>query len=88
MSLVSSIAKESKNMGAKKINEDTFVDAGLNLIGKKIRKEISSTTGITLTNNEMQDIIKVNNSLENKGILLKGTTRKVTSQKGGFLVYR
>ena len=42
MSLVSSIAKESKNMGDKKINKDTFVDAGLNLIGKKIRKEISS----------------------------------------------
>ena len=24
-------------------------------------------------------------SLENRGILLKGTTRKITSQEGGFL---
>ena len=32
-------------------------------------------SGITLTNNEMKDIIKVIKSLENRGILLKGTTR-------------
>ena len=41
-------------------------------------------TGITLTNNETKDIIKVIKSLENSGILLKGTTRKMTSQEGGF----
>ena len=29
--------------------------------------------------------MKVIKSLENKGILLKGTTRKITCQKGGFL---
>ena len=61
MSLVSSIAKESKNLGAKKLNKDTFVDAGLNLIDKKIKKGISSIadSGVTLTNNKMKDIIKV-----------------------------
>ena len=32
-----------------------------------------------------KDIIKVLKSLENRGILLKGTTRNITSQKGGFL---
>ena len=37
-----------------------------------------------LTNNEIKDIIKVISSLENKGILLKGTTKKVTNQKGGL----
>ena len=42
-------------------------------------------TGITLTNNEIKDIMKVMKSLENRGILLKGTTRKVTSQEGAFL---
>ena len=41
-------------------------------------------TGITLTNNETKDIMKVITSLENKGILLKGTTRKITTQKGRF----
>ena len=30
-------------------------------------------SGITLTNNEIKDIIKVSNYLENAGILLKGT---------------
>ena len=37
---------------------------------------------ITLTNNEIKDIIKVSRSL---GTLLKGTTGKITSQKGGLL---
>ena len=41
--------------------------------------------GISLTNNETKDFIKVINSLENGGILLKGTTKRTTSQKGGFL---
>ena len=34
--------------------------------------------------NEIKDIMKVIKSLENKVILLKGTTTKVTSQEGGF----
>ena len=29
--------------------------------------------------------MKVNRSLENRGLLLTGTTRKMTSQKGGFI---
>ena len=42
--------------------------------------------GVTLSNNEIKDIVKVIKSLENRGILLKGTIRKITSQEGGFLV--
>ena len=38
-----------------------------------------------LTNNEIKVIIKVMNSLESRGILLKGATKKITSQKGGLL---
>ena len=30
--------------------------------------------------------MKVIKSIENRGVLLKGTTRKVTSQEGGFLI--
>ena len=41
--------------------------------------------GRTLANNEIKYLMKVIKSLENKGILLKGTTRKITSQKGVFL---
>ena len=42
-------------------------------------------TGITLTNSEIKCIIKEIRSLENRGILLKGTNRKVTSQEVRFL---
>ena len=41
-------------------------------------------TGLSLTNNEIKDIMKVIKSLENREILLKGTTTKTTSQEGGF----
>ena len=42
-------------------------------------------SGITTTNNDIQDIRKVINSLENRGILLKGTTKIITSNKRGLL---
>ena len=38
-----------------------------------------------VTSNEAKDIIKVIRSLESREILLKGTTRKITSQEGRFL---
>ena len=41
--------------------------------------------GITLTNNELKDIIKVTKSLENRGILLKETAEKIINQEGGIL---
>ena len=34
-------------------------------------------SAITLTNNEVEDIIKVIESLENRGMFLKGTTRSM-----------
>ena len=34
---------------------------------------------LTLTNNEIKDIKKVSKSLENTGILLKGSTKKCNS---------
>ena len=48
---------------------------------KKLIKDLKSASnkvlgkGIALTNNEIKDIIKVIKSSENRGILLKGTTR-------------
>ena len=50
-----------------------------------MNKEYTLDSGITLTINEMKDIIKVIKSLENREISLKKTTRKITSQDGGFL---
>ena len=59
-----------------------LVDAGINIIGKKIKNGISLVkgSGITLTNHEIKDVIKVIKSLENEGISLKETTRKIASQ--------
>ena len=88
--LKKSIGKRSKNIGAKNINNDVLVDSGLCLLDKKIKiKKLKLTssvtgTGITLTNNEMKDIIKITKSLENIGISLKGTTTKVSIQEGVF----
>ena len=42
-------------------------------------------TGITQTDNEIKDIIKVIKSLENRVILLKEATIKITSQERGCL---
>ena len=42
-------------------------------------------TGTTLTDSEIKGITKIIKSLKNRGILLKGTTRKITGQEGGFL---
>ena len=41
---------------------------------KKI--EVKFGWGITLTNNEIKDVMKVIKSLENREMLIKGTTKK------------
>ena len=51
----------------------------------KARLKIHKGSGLTLTENEIKDIMKVMNSLESREILLKEATRKITSQKGEFL---
>ena len=42
-------------------------------------------SGITLTKNETEDVIKVVRYLDNRIMLLKASTRKISTQKGGFL---
>ena len=86
-SITNSFVNELKNTDTKKLNNDILVDAGLNIIGKKSKKENSSITGlgITLINNETKYIIEVMKSFKKRENLLKGTTRKITSQEGGFL---
>ena len=41
-------------------------------------------TGITLTNNETKDMIKIIKSLENSSFLWKGTARKIATQEVRF----
>ena len=58
----------------------------IDAIGKKIKKGISLIMGsrITLTKNNIKDIRKVIKLIENRETLLKGTTRKTTSEEGRF----
>ena len=53
---------------------------------EKFNKEhiIGKGSGITLTNNKIKDIMKAIKYLQNRGSLLKGFTRKITSQEGEF----
>ena len=76
-----SVSRGLKNTDPKELNNNLLVDTGINIVGKKIRKEISSITGsrITLTHNEVKDIMKVIKPLQNRGILLKATTKKINS---------
>ena len=63
--------------------KNLLIEARLNMTGKKIKEKFGSV--ITLRNNEIKYIMKVIKCSENRGIALKGTTRKITSQEGGFL---
>ena len=55
---------------------------------KKINKELSSIvdSGILLTSNEIKYFIKLLTYLENKEILLKGTTKK-SNYSGGRIAW-
>ena len=68
--------KELKNKGI----HDLLVNTELNAIDRKIKKRFSKfeTSGISLTNKEAKEIIKVIRCWENHGTLLKGTTRKIS----------
>ena len=56
---------------------------------KKLKNASDKALGtrISLRNNEIKDIIKVIKSLENRGVLLKGTTRQITSQNEDFKIF-
>ena len=63
------------------------------ILGSGRRNSYSSashnTTTLIISNNEIEDIIKIVKSLEDSGLLLKGVTEtvqnEVKEQKGGFL---
>ena len=61
------------------------IDAG---IQKKIYSGSGTTTSVT-SNDEMNDIMKIVQALENSGILMKGVTKTIKnetkSQSGGYL---
>lgn len=81
-----------KNLGEiwNELNQKEDVSKNLSDEGRIfLNKENSSVIGLglILTNSEIKDITKVISSLENRGILLKGTIEKIVNEKEGFLVY-
>ena len=76
-----SLAKQATEYYTRKVINDLF--KSLNDFAKELA--MAKGSGIFLTNNYIKDIIKAISSLENRGNLLKGTTKKATSQKGALL---
>ena len=54
------------------------------------KKHGSGTTTLIISNEEMNDIMKIVQALEDSNILLKGITKRIKNetkeQKGGFLI--
>ena len=71
---------------SEKDNPRFFLNTEHNFFGKKLNGKLwpITSSGLRLTNNEIKDI-KAIKPLENREILLKGTTGKTINSKGGFL---
>ena len=65
------------------------IDAGIQKKQKTKKKHGSGTTTLIISNEEMNDIMKIVQVLEDSNILLKGVTKTIKNetkeQKGGFL---
>ena len=65
-----------------------MLNVGIIFSVKILKKNLSITaSGLTITNNEVEDVIKVIRSLGNKEILWKRTTEKNICQKGRFRIF-
>ena len=76
---------------AKNILAPLGISAAMSAIDGSIKKKIlgSGTTTLIISNDEMDDILKIVKSLENSGLLLKGVSETIQheakEQRGGFL---
>ena len=76
---------------AKKVLVPLGLTAAMFAIGAGIQEKIdgSGTTSLTISNEEMNDIMKIVQALEDSNIFLKGVTKTIKNetkeQKGGFL---
>ena len=67
------------------------LSAAMSAIDGSIKKKMlgSGTTTLIISNDEMDDILKIVKSLENSGVLLKGVSETIQheakEQRGGFL---
>ena len=87
--LVCKIANKAKDLSNKKSLEVVIKTANssrkiLPDPKKLLTRSCYFGAEINLTNNEIKDFMGRTNSFENRGILLKGATTKITSQEGRF----
>ena len=77
---------------AKKVLAPLGISAAMSVIDGSIKKKLlgSGTTTLIISNDEMDDILKIVKSLENSGLLLKGVGETIQhetkEQRGGFLI--
>ena len=76
---------------AKNVLAPLGLTAAMSAIDESIKKKMlgSGTTTLIISNDEMNDIIKIIKALENSGVLLKGVNKTIENatkeQRGGFL---
>ena len=76
---------------AKNVLAPLGISAAMSAIDGSIKKKMlrSGTTILIISNDEMNDILKIVKSLENSGLLLKGVSETIQheakEQRGGFL---
>ena len=76
---------------AKNISAPSGLSAAMSATDGSIKKKMlgSGATTLIISNDEMDDILKIVKSLENSGVLLKGTSETIQheakEQRGGFL---
>ena len=76
---------------AKNVLEPLGLTAAMSAIDGSIKKKMlgAGTTTLIISNDEINDIIKIVKSLENSGVLLKGVSETIQheakEQRGGFL---
>ena len=76
---------------AKNVLAPLGLSAAMSAIDGSIKKEMlgSGATSLIISNDEMDDILKIVKSLENSGVLLKGVSETIQheakEQRGGFL---
>ena len=76
---------------AKNVLAPLGISAAISAIDESIKKKMlgSGTTTLIISNDQMDDILKIVKSLENSGVLLKGVSETIQheakEQRGGFL---
>ena len=91
--IVNSYVKELKNTDPKKLKNkgiaDLLIVTGLNIHGKKIKKEISfiKGSGQTLAKNDIKDVMKVIKSFKIDEIYWKELVKKLVVKKENFSIF-